>query len=71
MTWRWVIVAAVLVVAAPAAQGAEDKIAYLAHVDSFWQVWVIRENGGEPRQLTRSSYEKVAAEWYPDGRSLL
>lgn len=56
---------------ATAAHGAEDRIAYLAQSDVFWQVWVMEGDGSGARQLTRSGYEKARAEWYPDGNAVL
>ncbi len=56
---------------AAAAHATEDQIAYLAHSEGFWQVWVMQGDGSGARQLTRSPYEKARAEWYPDGSALL
>ncbi len=64
-------IGAAAVAFAAAAQGAEGQIAYLAHGDAFWQVWLMEGDGSGVRQLTRSAYEKARAEWYPDGSALL
>lgn len=50
---------------------ANGEIAYLASTGDYWQVWVVDATGSEPRQVTRSPYEKVRCSWYPDGRQLL
>jgi TolB protein len=50
---------------------ASGRIAYLAAMDPYWQVWVVPADGGEAREVTRSAYEKARVSWFPDGRHLL
>lgn len=50
---------------------AAGKIAYLAHRDTFWQVWTMQPDGTLPQQITRSPYDKSHISWYPDGIHLL
>jgi TolB protein len=57
--------------AAPVAAEAAGRIAYLASTGAYWQVWVIDATGSEPRQVTRSTYEKARLSWFPDGETLL
>ena len=54
-------------VAAP----ATHRIAFLAHTEGFWQVFVANADGTATRQLTRSPTEKARVSWFPDGRGLL
>jgi Tol biopolymer transport system component len=46
-------------------------VAYLAASGDYWQVWMVPAEGGEARQVTRSSYEKARCSWFPDSRHLL
>jgi TolB protein len=57
--------------AAPAPASAAGRIAYMAASDAYWQVFVVPAEGGAPRQVTRSPYEKARCSWFPDGRHLL
>ena len=50
---------------------ATQRIAFLAHSEGFWQVWIANADGGEARQLTLSPTEKARVSWFPDGRELL
>lgn len=54
----------------PASAGGAE-LAYLAFTDGYWQVWTLDADGGSPRQVTRSSFEKARCSWFPDGRHLL
>jgi TolB protein len=46
-------------------------LAYLAHTEGYWQVWVMDPERGEVRALTGSPVDKLAVSWFPDGESLL
>lgn len=48
-----------------------DKIAYLSHVDYFWQVWVMESTGENKDIITSSKFDKVRLSWFPDGKHLL
>jgi TolB protein len=48
-----------------------ERIAFLAHDDGFWQVWLIDADGSNARQLTHSPSEKARVSWFPDARALL
>ena len=52
-------------------QWALADIAYLAVSDGYWQVWTMRDNGGNPKQLTHSEYDKSRISWFPDGKRIL
>lgn len=47
------------------------EIAYLAHTDGFWQVWLTNVLGSRHRQLTHTKTDKARITWYPDGKHLL
>ena len=64
------LAALVLGSAADAAEPAAT-VAYLGETDAFWQVFVMRPDGGGRRQLTTSPGDKTRASWYPDGKALL
>lgn len=49
----------------------QADIAYLQHVQGYWQVWLLDENSKSTRQITTSRYDKSRLSWFPDGRSLL
>jgi TolB protein len=49
----------------------QQSIAYLAHTDGFWQVWIMDSDGGNKKQVTSSAYDKSHISWFPDGRHLL
>jgi TolB protein len=69
---KWVACSlACLALVAGDAATAEERIAFLGQAGSYWQVWTVKPDGSEPRQLTRSSYEKSRVSWFPDGRRLL
>lgn len=53
------------------ARAEAGRVAYLAHDGRYWQVWTVAPDGRDPRQLTRSEYEKSRSSWYPDGTHLL
>jgi len=53
------------------AERVNNKIAYLAHVGNYWQVWVMNADGSQQRQVTDSKYDKSRISWYPDGVHLL
>ena len=50
---------------------ATQRIAFLAHSEGFWQVWIANADGSDARQLTRSPTEKSRVSWFPDGGELL
>lgn len=52
-------------------RGPTGTLAYLQWTDSTWQVWVLELESGRARQVTRSSGDKTAVDWFPDGRRLL
>ncbi len=52
-------------------EGSKWKIAFLRLTDGFWQAWVMKSDGSEPKQITRSSVDKVHAAWFPGGREIL
>jgi Tol biopolymer transport system component len=54
-----------------AAAQAAERIAYLASSGDYWQVWTVPADGGTPRQVTRSAYEKARCSWFPDAKHLL
>ncbi len=63
---------AVVAVGGPAvAAQDEGRIAYLALTEGLWQVWTVVPREWQPRQVTRSAYDKASSSWFPDGRSLL
>lgn len=62
------VIGAALLMCAPV-NAAE--IAYLALSDGLWQVWVMNDQGSEPRALTGSKSDKTRISWFPDGRRLL
>ena len=47
------------------------EIAYLAHSNTFWQVWTMQADGTSPQQVTNSPFDKSHISWYPDGIHLL
>ncbi|MEX2206577.1 MAG: hypothetical protein WEF50_10165 [Myxococcota bacterium] len=55
----------------PQAPHPAQRIAFLAHSEGFWQVWIANADGSGARQLTRSPTEKARVSWFPDGRELL
>lgn len=65
----WILAALLLFPTIGAA--SEESVAFLAHSGNYWQVWVMRPDGTDARQITRSSTEKASVSWYPDGRYLL
>lgn len=48
-----------------------QEIAYLQLTDAYWQVWVMRADGGQARQVTYSRGDKTRASWYPGGHQLM
>jgi TolB protein len=63
--------AAALLAVGLGAAAAEPEIAYLAHTDGYWQVWVMAADGSGARQVTRSPSDKSRCSWYPGGAHLL
>src|SRR5262245_43968706 len=57
--------------AVAAAAVADERVAFLAYSDGYWQVWVMRPDGTDLRQVTHSAREKARVSWYPDARHLL
>jgi TolB protein len=54
------------------ALSAPDRpLAYLAVEKGYWQVWLAALDGGKPRVLTRSPYDKTEVSWFPDGERVL
>ncbi len=51
------------------AAATEERLAYLAYTDGYWQVWV--KSADQPKQITFSAYDKIRISWYPDGQHLL
>ncbi len=47
------------------------RIAFLGRAGAFWQVFVIRGDGTELRQITHSDVEKSRVSWFPDAESVL
>lgn len=47
------------------------EIAYLAVDEGFWQVWVMNEDGTDPRQVSTTAYDKTMISWFPDRKTLL
>jgi len=64
-------VAAAVLGMAPAFGGPDRPLAYLAVEKGYWQVWLAKLDGGKPRALTRSPYDKTEVSWFPDGERLL
>lgn len=52
-------------------EALSGQIAHLRLTDGAWQVWVMRADGTDARQATRSPGDKVRISWFPDGRRLL
>ena len=77
---RIVVVAALSAAASPAiaataksptrAVGGPD-VAYIALTKGMWQVWTMRNDGSDARQLTSSLSDKTRVSWYPTGDRLL
>jgi hypothetical protein len=55
--------------------GGADKgaaeIAFLRLTSGFWQVWVMSEDGSNPKPVTRSTLDKVHVAWRPGSHELL
>jgi TolB protein len=64
-----------LIVAATGAQAAVrhegPDVAYLALTNGIWQVWTMRNDGSDARQVTRSQSDKTRMSWFPSGDRLL
>ena len=52
-------------------ESPQTTIAYLAYTDGYWQVWLMEDDGGGQRQVTKSPYDKSRVSWYPNGEFLL
>jgi TolB protein len=52
-------------------ESAAPEVAYLAVVEGYWQAWVMRADGSDSRQVTRTPGDKTRVSWFPDRRSLL
>ena len=46
-------------------------IAFLGHDGTYWQAWVMDEQGQQVRKVTTSPYDKARISWLPDGQRLL
>jgi len=70
---RWSLVLCVLVTASAQAAMRHNgqDVAYLALTSGIWQVWTMRNDGSEARQVTRSQSDKTRVSWYPSGNRLL
>jgi TolB protein len=64
------VVANALLLAAPE-RATPGDLAFLRLTDGVWQVWTMRADGSDQRQVTRSAFDKMRASWYPDGRLLV
>lgn len=53
------------------AEASEQEIAYLSVAKGYWQVWVMRADGSQARQITHSSVDKTRASWMADGNLLV
>jgi len=53
------------------AYSAEEKIAYLANTNNYWQVWTMNPDGSEKRQITKRNYDKSRISWFPSGDEIL
>lgn len=49
----------------------QASLAYLSFVNGYWQVFLIREDGSNKRQVSNSHYDKSRISWYPNGRHIL
>lgn len=47
------------------------KLAYLAHTNGYWQVWLMCADGVGKKQVTITDNDKTHISWYPDGEYLL
>jgi TolB protein len=65
------LLAALLLGSASVSGEPAPTVAYLGETETFWQVFVMRPDGGGRRQLTTSPGDKTRASWYPDGKALL
>ena len=72
----WAILAAILVVAEPAAEAREPAadgnagLGHIARIDGFWQAALLLE-GGESRAVTHSPVDKLSCSWFPENGGLL
>jgi TolB protein len=48
------------------------RIAYMAkdNPDATWEVWVMRGDGSDPKQLTQNEANDMTPTWSPDGKSI-
>jgi hypothetical protein len=49
----------------------QSRIAFLRLTDGFWQLWVMKPDGSEPKQITRTPVDKVHTAWFPAGLEIL
>jgi Tol biopolymer transport system component len=64
----------VLAMATPAHatfRGKNGRIAYVLQRGNRWQIWTIRTDGTDRRQLTNVDGSAVAPDWSPDGRQIV
>ena len=65
------VLALLIPLALTARAAGDERIAYLAWSEGYWQVWTMRPDGSEAAALTRSPTDKTRVSWFPDGGSLL
>ncbi len=53
------------------AHSTDNKIAYLAHTNNYWQVWTMNSDGSGKQQITKSDYDKSRISWFPKSDQIL
>jgi dipeptidyl aminopeptidase/acylaminoacyl peptidase len=67
---RPLILALIALFATPGTAAADGRIAFVSERDGNNEVYVMNDDGTEPRRLTHSEEPDVAPAWSPDGRRI-
>lgn len=47
------------------------QMAFVAHLDNNWDLFVVDDNGKNPVQLTHTPFDERDPNWFPDGKKLV